>query len=561
MSLLEQRVPETRATTVDGAPSRWSVRRTRLLIVVAALATPLALGLHVFQDYGLPWDEPVQRTLGLQAWRLAFEGNPAYLSNADRHDGAAFEMALFGAERYLGLEGDARRVFFMRHLANYLVFWIGSVALFDVVRRRQGSPLGLVAALLLFSSPRIFADAFYNTKDLAFLSFLVMAVWTLGRYVERPRHARAALHGVLCAFATDIRLAGALVVALTLVAFPLGEAERGPSGRRARVATVLTFLGAGCAAGVAFWPLLWHDPARRLIESVRGMAHHPWPGSVLFLGKLVPATDLPWYYVPVWIAISTPLVFLAFFAVGTIRALRESCAPGVPLATRGDRLLLLAWFSAPILLVIVLRSVLYDGWRQLYFVYPAFVMLATLGVESAWRVARGAAPLWLRAAGTAALLALVLDVAVTASWMARWHPHQNVYFNAAAGSPERIAGAFDVDYRGLGCRRLLEQILDVDPKGRIAILSPGGACWANTRLLPPAERGRLAAALTPGEADYVVLHHRRLVPLPSVPDERLAVRVDGLLVASARRVRGGSEEGERPFPGAGGRAAPVPGSP
>jgi hypothetical protein len=371
-------------------------------------------------------------------------------------------------------------------------------------------------------------------------------VWMLGRYVERPSHARAALHGVLCAFATDIRLAGALAVAMTLVAFPVGEAERGPSGRRSRVATVLTFLGAGCAAGVAFWPLLWHDPVRRLIDSVRRMAHDPWPGDVLFLGRLVPAADLPWYYVPVWIAISTPLLFLAFFAVGTIRALRESCAPGVPLATRADRLLLLTWFSAPILLVIVLRSVLYDGWRQLYFVYPAFVMVATLGVESAWRVARWAArPPWLRAAGAAALVALALDVVVTASWMARWHPHQNVYFNAAAGSPERIAGSFDVDYWGLGCRRLLEQILDLDPKGRIAVLSPGGACWPSTRLLPPAERGRLVAALTPGEADYVVLHHRRLVPLPSVPDERLAVRVDGLLVASARRVRGDRGEGER----------------
>jgi hypothetical protein len=532
------------------------------LIVVAALAAPLAIGLGVFRDYGLPWDEPAQRTIGRQAWGLAFEGNPPYLSNADRSCGPAFEMLLFGAERYLGLEGDARRVFFMRHLVTYLVFWISSVALFDMVRRRQGAPLGLVAALLLFCSPRIFAGAFYDTEDLAFLSFLVLAVWTLGRYVERPSHARAALHGVLCAFASDVRLAGVLVVAMTLAAFPLGEAGRGLSGRRARVATVLTFLGAVCAAGVAFWPLLWHDPVRSLIDSVRRMAHGPGPGDVLFLGRLVPATDLPWYYVPVWIAISTPPVFLAFFAVGTVRALRESCVPGVPLTTRADRLLLLTWFSAPILLGIVLRSVQYDGWRQLYFVYPAFVMLATLGVESAWRVARGAArPAWLRAAASAALLALALDVAVTATWMARWHPHQNVYFNAAAGGPERIAGSFDVDDRGLGCRRVLEQLLEVEPKGRIAIQSPGGACWASTRLLPPAERGRFVNARSPGEADYVVAYHRRLVPVPSVPDERLAVRVDGLLVASARRVRGGSEEGERPPRGAAGRVAPEPDSP
>jgi hypothetical protein len=166
--------------------------------VIAALATPLAVGLLVFQDYGVPLDEPVQRTIGRQAWRFAFEGNPAYLSNIDRYYGPAFEMALFGIERHLGLEGDPRRVFLMPHLVSYSVFWVSSVTLFDVLRRRQGLPLGIVAVVLLFASPRIFADAFYNTKDLAFLSLVTMAVWTMGRYADRPSHARAALHGALC---------------------------------------------------------------------------------------------------------------------------------------------------------------------------------------------------------------------------------------------------------------------------------------------------------------------------------------------------------------------------
>ena len=29
------------------------------------------------------------------------------------------------------------------------------------------------------------------------------------------------------------------------------------------------------------------------------MSHYPWNGSVLFLGKIIKATQPPWYYLPV----------------------------------------------------------------------------------------------------------------------------------------------------------------------------------------------------------------------------------------------------------------------
>jgi hypothetical protein len=346
---------------------------------------------------------------------------------------------------------------------------------------------------------------------------------------------------------------------MTLAALLLQERERGVSGRSARLATLLSYLGTAAGAGVAFWPLLWHDPAGAL-ESVQRMAHFPWRGDVLFLGRLVPATHLLWHYAPVWVAITTPLSILFFFVAGTARALREACTHGAPVGKRVDRLLLVTWVSAPILVVILLRSVLYDGWRQLYFVYPALVMLATLGIESAWRAARhaGCRPL-LRVCGAAALLALAFDLAVTTGWMVRWHPHQNVYFNAAAGGRERVARSFDLDYWGLGCRQLLKRILALESKHEVAIMFPGNACWASARLFPAGERTRLVAASRAGEADYVVAHHRRLVPPPSTPDERLVVRVDGLVIASARRLNAAPTEG--PSQDVGGEAVTAEGLP
>jgi hypothetical protein len=524
-----------RAVTTAGRPGA----QARRFLVVATLAAPVLLGLYVFRDYGLPWDEPVQRTLGRQAWRFAFEGNPAYLSNPDRYYGVAFEMALFAAERLLGLEGQARDVFRMRHLLNFLAFWGASLCLFDLARRRLGSSrLGLVAVLALLGSPRLFADAFYNTKDLAFLSFFVVGVFTLDRFVERPSVFRAVAHGLACAFATDIRLAGALLPAMTLLAFAVVERERDRSGRRARLATLGWFCAAAGAGVIAFWPFLWADPVARFLASFRRMAHYPWDGEMLFAGRVVSASELPWSYVPVWIAVTTPLGLFPPFAVGAFQAARLLVArEGLPALGRARGGVLLVWLLAPVALAIALRSVLYDGWRQLYFVYPAFVLLATAGLGSAWRTlrSRGASG-WLRLPCVAVIAFFAIDMAATTAWMVRWHPHQNVYFNAAAGNAEQVSRRFELDYWGLGCRRLLEQILATDSRERIAIRAPAGPCWHNVRLLPPVERRRLVPASAESEADYVVQHHRNHLHPPPVAEAGLGVRVDGLLIASARRI-------------------------
>ena len=505
------------------------------MLVLLALLAPLVVGLLVFRDYGIPWDEPIQRSLGAHAWRYVFDSRSAYASSSDRFYGVAYEMTLYGAERALGIAGNSRGAFLLRHAVNFVVFWLAGLSIFDLVRRRLGSTaLGLVAFGLLFSSPRVFADAFYNTKDLGFLSAFVVGMWTLDRFVARPRFWLAVGHGLVCAFATNIRLAGALLPAMTVCAFALVERDRGREGRLARLAVLGCCLTTASVALVAFWPFLWGDPVSRFLESLSRMAHYPWGGEVLFDGRRIPASDLPWTYIPVWIALTTPLAVLALLAVGLWRACHSLVAPASGARTsRVWSLILLVWLLGPLALVIGLRSALYDGWRQLYFLYPAIALFATLGVEWAGSVLRSQAPVWRRALAGAALAWLAIDVTGSVAWMIRWHPHQNVYFNAAAGSAEQVSRRFELDYWGLGCRRALEQILASDARPQIALYVPTEACWSNVRILTPAERDRLERVDYEGKADYVVEHYRHLPPTTDPP---YAVRVDGLLIASARPV-------------------------
>lgn len=527
-------MPEAAATHAAGRARR----RVAALLLLAVLAAPLAIGVATFGDYGMAWDEHIQRALGRQAWRYVFEDRPGYLYSHDRFYGVAYEMTLFGFERALGLGADTRPVYLMRHLVNFAVFWAAGLAVFDLVRRRLGSTsLGLLAFVLLFTAPRLYADAFYNTKDLAFLSFFAIGLWTLDRFVDRPTLARGLLHGLACGYATDVRLAGALLPALTALAFAMVEPGRGRSGRPRRLAALTACAATAAIALVAFWPYLWGDPVRRFIESVRRMAHYPWPGQVLFAGELHAADALPSSYLPVWIAITTPLGLLPMLALGLARALRESLPGGAAQAhTRAHRLVLLLSLGAPLALVIGLGSVLYDGWRQLYFLYPPMVLLACLGVQTAWQAASArAGRLVLRATAAVALAGLTASTLSATLWMVRWHPHQNLYFNAAAGGAQRISSRFDLDYWGLSCRPILEQVLAADPRPSLAVLIPTDACWQNLRLFRPADRNRIHRVPTECEADWVVAHYRHLRPGPDLATLSHRVVVDGLLVASARR--------------------------
>jgi hypothetical protein len=73
----------------------------------------------------------------------------------------------------------------------------------------------LGAALLVFS-PRIFAEAFHNYKDLVFMNLFAVGAYTLTRLLRRPTAKRAAVHALVTALATDVRIMGLLLPVLTV---------------------------------------------------------------------------------------------------------------------------------------------------------------------------------------------------------------------------------------------------------------------------------------------------------------------------------------------------------
>jgi hypothetical protein len=509
----------------------------------------LLLGLVISKDYGVSWDEYVDRIQGMVTakyivskvapeWterQLIFGNVPDFATYIENDHGALFQVPLAFME-VAHPSIDSRSYYLVRHYCIFLMFVLGLWSVYRIGLIRFGSwRVGLFASALLLLSPRFFADAFTNGKDLIFVSLFAFAMYTLVRLLQRPTLARAVLHGLATALATDVRILGCMVFALSLgmLALEAGFGSVDKARRRQLGKAALCYCVAAWVLTILFWPYLWDAPLHNFRLAFENMKRFRWDGQVLYLGDLVSSLTLPWHYAPVWIIVTTPVAYLLAFLTGvTTYAYTFLTRPLQSLRSFEARLDLAfaGWFFIPILMVIVLHSVIYDGWRHLYFVYPAFLLLAVRGMQLVWRASRQRVVLH-RAASVLALLA-GMEGLYTVVRMVSAHPNQQVFFSfLTPGQAERL---FERDYWGVSYRQGLEWILAHDSAPELAIDAPNPIVLENNlSVLKPADRARFKITPT-AKAGYFLTNYRaHPEPYPeSVGREVYALKTNGIKILS-----------------------------
>jgi hypothetical protein len=516
--------------------SAWAARllpdRYRRPLVWSFFGVLLVLGLRLVRDYGSSCDEAVGRDSGQinvaylyefvpsallperAAARLAQSAHAIRLPNyTDRDYGVAYELPLAILEKISGYQGqkDLGNILRLRHTCTFLVCFAGLIAFYWLATQRLSSWwLGLLATVLLILSPRHFADSFYNFKDSVFLACFLIATATAVAFIRRPSLGQAAWHALACAVALDVRLMALLLPVLTvgLVLFRLLRGEY-PEPRQVLQATLL-YVSLVVVLLIAIWPYLWAAPWTNLVHAFRNMSHFRWSFPILHQGRILPGgAPLPWSYALVWIGITTPLLYLAGLAVSMGLLARQLVRRGWRLfATDAEWQDLLLWALAlsPLAAVIVLHSVLYDGWRQLYFVYPPLLLLALRGLVAAWQwpLPWPTAQVGWRVVLTGGVAGSLL---LLAGQMVALHPLQNLYFNAMAGSHPELR--YEYDYWGLSLRQGLAWIAAHDKRPLIRVNSNQQTTdRLNLALLPAADRARLVIVPASAEADYFMTTYR-----------------------------------------------------
>lgn len=506
--------------------------RWQHLLPGGLLVALLLLGASIYRGYGLTWDEPSNHYNGAVNLNYAAEfvlpqsllqrltppGVPLHPKATwpGFDHGVAFELpaALLGRVLYPGNPPEYYR---LRHLLVFLVFLGGLVVVYRLARLRYPASrwLPLLAAGALVLSPRFFAEAFYNGKDISFMVAFALGMLTLVRLAQRPTVRRALVHAVVTALAADVRLTGLVLLAGFTAAAMLLQASAPaavPTPPRRRLGLLVLYGAVAAGLTVAGWPYLWADPTHRLLYVLGRTGHFPWPGLVLYAGKLVAANALPWHYLPVWMLITIPLPYSVLGALGLGTALRTLARRGQAALHRPGAwldALFLAWLVVPIGAIIAVQAVIYDGWRHAYFVYPALLLLALRGARAlgqAWqrRAAARPAQRWLVGA---ALGLLALETGRTAWFIARAYPNQQVYFSfLPAPAAERL---FERDYWGASNLYGLEWLLRHDPAPVITVTGPvPSLVYINWLLLSPAQQKRIRVLGAGQQARYYLSVYR-----------------------------------------------------
>jgi hypothetical protein len=222
---------------------------------------------------------------------------------------------------------------------------------------------------------------------------------------------------------------------------------------------------------------------------------------MLFFGQEIQSDRLPWFYIPAWIAITTPPLYIALFAIGLTGMISQVRQPKALLQPTGQHaLILLGSIGLPLAAVILLKSTLYDGWRQMYFIYPPMLLVALWGLDSVLR--RFAGRYFWQKTILGLALALV-GIAPVMVWMIRSHPYQNVYFNRLAGPDLRmVQSRFLVDYWGLSYREGLAYLLEIDPSESLPVYVETEAGVRSAALFSAEEQRRLHFVKEINQAKY-----------------------------------------------------------
>ena len=415
-----------------------------------ALALFLAAGLAVLDDYGVIYDASWQRkTAEVNLGYLAGGDFRAYVAafraDHDKFYGMAFEVPLLLAERAFGIEDD-RAAYLSRHLITSLFFLSGGLFAYMLARRLFDSRLLAIAAMLLFLlHPRIYAHSFFNPKDIPFLAMFMIALFLTHRAFRRDALSAFALLGVGVGILVNLRIMGVALLAAIPAMRALDLALA--SGWEERKRALLTTGGFALASALAIYaltPYLWADPAPRAAEGWTTLAAHPHIALELFRGTLYHSVNFPVEYLPVWFSITAPPFTLLLGAVGAAGVFVQAArAPRE--ALRNERLrfalLLVACFAAPVVAV-MLGASMYNGWRQMYFLWAPFSLLAAFGLQ------RLVSALGRRRLRAAAYGAAGAGFAATVISMALLHPNQQEHFNVLVDrvAPERLRSQYVIDY-------------------------------------------------------------------------------------------------------------------
>jgi len=356
-----------------------------------------------------------------------------------------------------------------RHLLNALYGFL-TILFASLLAKEIGSwRMAFVAFLLILTSPVFFGHSMNNPTDIPFALGFAMAMYYLIKVFKTlpaPKTSYIIMAGVGVGIAVGSRVGGVLLYAyagLYLgIDFLLNYKQNKFKQIPAYIKILLTLFISGHFISVLLWPFgqqhiftSWYEALKKSTEGAYFTYNHE-----LFEGVRMYMANVPWYYLPKFIIMNTPLGVLAGFVISILgivfwKKVFEKNWIVVSLVLFG--------LIFPIVYAEYQSMYYYNGWRHYLFIYPPLIILSSAGWE-----------LIMRLIGKPSISGVVLYISIAtcllpAFWMVKNHPNEVVYFNELAGGVQGAYGNYETDYYSNSCRQAGEWLAQHEPNAKVLV--------------------------------------------------------------------------------------------
>ncbi len=443
----------------------------------------LIIGGICVSSYGMSWDEIQEHDIMLSSVKeyvRVFAGDDAVKdlklasiedisTNIERDHGEA----VFYITAPLGLifPDDIRPIYLIKHIYTFLIFFGALICLYLLIKNLTGRRIfGVLGVLLMFLSPRMFAESFYNVKDMVLLCLVIISFYFGHQFIEKKKFIWAVWFGIAAAFTANTRVMGFWLIGLVGLLYIIMMIYNAIAKKEKPLKPFLVGLLAVVVFFVAYYiitPAAWQNP-REFFEYTykQSLNFNRWTGFVLYQGDIYnnAVHPLPWHYIPVMIAITTPIITVLLIAFGAFDSVIGIFRKKIKTFLDGDRkyyLLMLIFVVVPLVTSIMKKSNVYNGWRHFYFVFGPMIVLAVGGVKTLIEIKKPKVTKIITAVICAQLV-------FSAGWIALHSGLQFAYYNVVAFNCEKD---YEQDYWNVSVKNCLEMLVDNAPDGEIVKVS------------------------------------------------------------------------------------------
>ena len=455
----------------------------------------LVIGSVIFKDYGFNIDEKFHRLNGFYWLNYIAQylnlSNLADLSEAKLNTIYGFTLSDINFYNKYGIVFDVPaallEIFFkietplgfyqLRHFLVFLYFILGLIFFYKIVSQRFGNKnIAILSVVLFFMIPRVFGDSFQNTKDIVFMTFMVISIYFALESIKISTKKNIILFSLFAAITTSLRMFG-LCLLITFILVQLVSIKK--NNIKQIILNSFLSLILFIIFLIIVWPLLWENTLSNFLSYFEILDSY-FNSKVFFLGNFYRSDLLPYTYLPFWILISTPILHLLLFTFGlfvvskrvfnrVLEIKKNSFFPDFWRSkSEAQDFYIFINFLLLFLGLIFLNIKFYNSWRIAYFLYFFIIYFSayTLYIFTFKKKTSSLKSFLSKS------IILVLFV-FTIYRIFLYHPYQSYYFNFLV--TDKIKNNVEVDYTGLSAIHFLNETIENEYRNKK--IKIGVASW------------------------------------------------------------------------------------